>query len=377
MSKRNERRTITDPELIALFANDPEGLAVLDAIAATQSAGRRRPIRRIALLAAVVAAGVVVAAVRLGDSRAGVIEKALRAVSMSDVVHLRLVDERVAAQVVDLRTGEIRSVHHTIDQWYSAAQGTRRTRDTLLGYVVSDSTTRVRDRQDTLALGSFTSSYRAALRNHSAVEVDGPRVDGRPAYWLSLRDARGVLVRVAVDQRTFVPTFVDYPLDKRSFAVTEVGAARPGVLTARPGKIRRSLTGIVVSAKAVALIATQLRAIELPAAMIGLRAARVRTLRVASGGRDEGATEVVYSNAETGSQLPSKYVRVVVSGRPFAAFGWAPWYIRPAGTALVIVGPQTYAFLTRTGSYISIESSLSPPAATRVARAVAAHSRQP
>jgi hypothetical protein len=377
MSKRNERTTITDPELIALFADDPEGLAIVDAIAATQTGGQRRAIRRVAVLAAVVMAGVVVAAVRLGDSRAGVIEKALRAVSMSDVVHLRFVDQRVAAQVVDLRTGAVRPVRHTIDQWYSPARGTRRTRDKLLGYVVSDSTTRLSDQRDTLDLGSFTSSYRAALRNHSAVEIDGPRVDGRSAYWLSFRDSRGVRVRVAVDRRTFVPTFVDYPLDKRSFAVTEVSAAQPRTLTAQPGQVRRSLSGIVVSAKAIAPIANQLRALELPLAVMGLTAARVRTLRIASVGGDDAVTEVVYSNAKTGSQLPSKYVRVFVSERPFGALEWAPWYIRPAGQVLVIAGPHARAFLQREGSYISIESSLGRLAAVRAARTIAAGARKP
>jgi hypothetical protein len=368
---RPNKGTITDPELVALFADDPEGLAIVDAIAATQTAHQRPPMRRIAVIAAVVVAAVIVAAVRLGDSHAGVIEEALRAVSRSDVVHLRFVDQRVAAHVLDLRTGASHPVHHTIDQWYSAARGTRRTRDTLLGYVVSDSTTRFTDQHDSFSLESFTSSYRTALRTHAAVEVDGPSVEGRPAFWLSLRDSRGARVRVAVDQRTFAPTFVEYPADRRSFAVTEVGAAPRRALTSQPSQTHRSLSGMVVSAMNVPITA-RLRAEELPTSVNGLRAVRVRTLVIASDSLRDNASEVVYSNAMTGSQLPRKYVRVVVSDRPFAAVGWAPWHIPEAGKALLIIGPHTHAFLRRAGSYISIESSLGALAITRAAREVVA-----
>jgi hypothetical protein len=367
-----KNRTIGDPELIELFADDPEGLAVVDAIAATQATPQRRPVRRVALIAAVVAAGAILAAVRLADSRAGVIEEALHAVSTSDVVHLTLVDQRVAAQLVDLRTGATKPVHHVIDQWYSVHRGTRRTRDTFLGHVVSDTTARFSGRQDTLALGTFTAAYRAALRTHSAVEVAGPRIGGRAVHWLSLRDSRGVRVRVAVDPRTFLPTFVDYPFDKRSFSVIEAGRAPAKALVIQPVSVPVSSKGIVVAAKTVVPTRSALRVANLPQAIPGLSPARVRTLTIGSGGRLNNATEVVYANAPVGSQLPRAYARAVVSRLPFATLGWMPWYVAPAGELVVIGGSQTHAFLNAHGVFVAIESPLGRVVAAQAAREIAA-----
>src|SRR3954453_6147043 len=109
-----ESKPMNDPELIELFRDDPEGLAVVDAIAATQ---RRRDhtavwrTRPALLAAAVVIVAFIAGALSLSSSRAGTIQRALRAVSVGDVVHLRLVDQRSAAEVVDLRTGKKRPIH--------------------------------------------------------------------------------------------------------------------------------------------------------------------------------------------------------------------------------------------------------------------------
>jgi hypothetical protein len=345
---------LPDRELVELFADDPEGLAIVDAIGATQGdlalAPRRRVSRRAAIV--ILAAAAVVAVVGLVEtstSRAGLIQRALRAVSTAPVVHFRLVDRMSAGSIVALRTGEVSSVNHVIDEWLpSSPSQPGRWRDSVRGIVIADS--RIAPGAGGQNPVGFATEYRASLRAHRARKVAGPSINGRPTVWIALRDSRGAEMRVALDVHSYRPLEVDYPSSGRAFSVQYLGESSRAAL--RPHLVAHESAGAISSVEQGSPAAAD-RA-GLPRELAGMSLRRVRLMTLRGGGR---ALEVVYAKEAVKTQLPSHYLRVLVSGRPLATLGWSPWFTVPEDHALVLSGSPRRAFLSTDGRYVALEST--------------------
>jgi hypothetical protein len=211
--------TVRDNEVVELLRDEPELLAIADAVAATQDAPRRAPARarrlapRLVAVAAAVAA--VIAVVLLAPDRVGhrsVIERALAAIGNGRVLHLRTLTPS-GTVFVDLRTGRRTVEKFENEFWYD--------RDTKRFHVLMRVRGHVADfvwpddakagmTLEGAADSAFTalwSGYREALANGTAkLEREG-RVDGHPVYWLRFRWVRAGLpgTEVAIDSDTYKP----------------------------------------------------------------------------------------------------------------------------------------------------------------------------
>jgi hypothetical protein len=280
MSRRSV--ALRDPEVIELLADEPELLAIADAIAATF--GRvRRPHwhgRGAIALAAVVGALALALAAPWSTSRGGVVEKkALAALETNEVLHVVLVSEVSGASTIDLATGKARPAVLRVEEWFDATRSLKSYRTTRLGAhedflqtkagtwsstgpvatcawiaahpakaaklrVSCPQTSAGRLKEPTPAvepsLMKFLTGYRAALREGSAHTVGPGIVEGVPVYWIEfpVPGSPHVRERVAVTKQTFKPVMIEtrrqgVPPQRTAVAVIEkIAYARS--LFARP-----------------------------------------------------------------------------------------------------------------------------------------------
>jgi hypothetical protein len=235
-----------EPDLVALLANDPELLAVADAIAATTTRRSRRRTWTALLTASLVLAAVLAGAtVWDGGGRPSLVERALAAVGNGPVVHV--VTEAVTENVyVDLETGKRTPQLAQIELWIDEKRERERRLVRVEGRLVEDmlvtpellaapnppvytcawitahpaaaKKARVScDPKDAHlgytpqldpALANFVDGYRSALENGTAKEIGNAEIDGRAVTWLSLQVESGRTAEIAVDDDTGKPVRV-------------------------------------------------------------------------------------------------------------------------------------------------------------------------
>ena len=245
---------LRDPELVELFADEPELLAIADAIAATAPVHRKRrhhPRFIVATLA--VAAAVTVALVApWNESQGGVVERALAAITPHEALYVVLQSQVPGTTTVDLRTGRVTPLRYRIETWFDANRGLRRT-VTLRGGLRSEvletpqgvwsqagrvptcawiaahpvKATQLRvscsasGRNGTVprqvpearptadpAFGAFISGYRDALESGRARNLGTGHVGAKPVYWIGFNVGSGRTAtseRVAVDRDSYRP----------------------------------------------------------------------------------------------------------------------------------------------------------------------------
>jgi hypothetical protein len=216
--------TIRDPEVLELLREEPELLAVADAVAATQRPRRRHlPSRRLLLTAAAaVAAGATVLAApwQRGDG-GDLVARALAAVRDRPVTHAVLVSTLPSEQVVDVTTGELRPAVTTVELWYDRTAGRLRTVVRRRGKVVSDVLETARAGQGSLGLKAlqesadldagmlaFATGYRRALADGKATVIDEDAVlSGEPVHWLRVTRPLGT-EDVAVARDSYTPVAI-------------------------------------------------------------------------------------------------------------------------------------------------------------------------
>jgi hypothetical protein len=229
-----------EPDLVALLADEPELLAVADAIAAT------RPVRRHrrawpAVLAAAAGLAVVLAAVSVwvGDERATLVDRALAAVGKGPVVHA-IIRAPTGNVYVDLQTGKRTPQQAETEIWFDQVRKTEHTIRRVEGRVVDDML--LSPSSDTgphptvyscawitahpveakkagvscdpknahldftpqldPALANFVDGYQAALEDGRAKEVRKGEVDGKRVTWLSLALPGGRPEEIAIEDET-------------------------------------------------------------------------------------------------------------------------------------------------------------------------------
>jgi hypothetical protein len=213
-----------EPELVELLADDPELLALADAIATTQAGRRRRRASRIVGVAAtaVALAALAVASPWQGSSRPSLVDRALAAIGGGPVLHAVLEPElphQLAA--VDLATGRERPLPATTEIWFDKQRNVERSIFRIGGQLKHESlqtrtrlvTPRGSFRTDVApwldpALREFLDGYRSALSSGRASRDGEGVVDGRSVTWLRFALEPGYQ-RVAIDAQTALPVRVE------------------------------------------------------------------------------------------------------------------------------------------------------------------------
>jgi hypothetical protein len=229
----------TEPDLVALLRDEPELLAVADAIASTRLVQRRRRAWPIAFAVAATMA-LALAAVSVWDGgRASLVDRALAAVGEGPVVHavMRAPTDNV---YVDLQTGgrtpqqieteiwfdQERKIEHSIRRVegqlvdeallspesdtgpnptvYSCAWITAHPVEAKKAGVSCDPKDAHLDFTPQLdpALANFVDGYRAALEDGRAKEIGKGELEGRRVTWLALELPGGTTEEIAIEDET-------------------------------------------------------------------------------------------------------------------------------------------------------------------------------
>jgi hypothetical protein len=169
---------IDDAELLELFEDEPELLAIADALQATRSAAAHRDRKRPLLIAAALAGCAAVVAVVVFHGRTPtLVEQAAAALPVGRMVETTL-ETSSSSQVVDLSSGSSHPVAVLVQSWLDSSTGRMRVTTRRDGVVVSDTVTRARQTVPTQvgldeASLTFIRSYRGAVSEGSATPLAG------------------------------------------------------------------------------------------------------------------------------------------------------------------------------------------------------------
>lgn len=219
-----DRTVLDDLEVVDLLREEPELLAIADAIVATRPVERRQlRVARVLSLAAALA--IALALVQLSPwerGEGGVTARALAAIGTRPVVHAVIEAHDPHSSLIEIATG--RSVQTTIrvEYWFDDAQARLRSRQIRNG-VVEREILQERDGGSTSdgpvlalpgsrpsltpGLAAFVQGYRQALAEGGAREVGEGEVAGRKATWLEFPSGSGS-ERVAIDRKTSLPVLL-------------------------------------------------------------------------------------------------------------------------------------------------------------------------
>jgi hypothetical protein len=207
--------TLRDPELLELLADNPELLAVADAVAATQRQPRRSTVRRRAVrLAPLVAVAVAVVAVALvlPQGKHGIVDRAIAAIGDGRILHI-ILDVPTGTVDVDLQSGHRTVQHYRIEMWADQEQTRIHEAISVNGQVYADLLW-PQDFKNAAAAGpvdpafaALWSGYRKALEDGTATRAGEGVAFGHRVYWLrfSPADAKSAGSEIAVDAQTFKP----------------------------------------------------------------------------------------------------------------------------------------------------------------------------
>lgn len=370
-----------DREVLDELANDPDLLAIADALVATR-ARRRLPVRRLAaVLAAVLVAGAVALLVPWPGRGSGFTARALAALGDGEVIHVVSVTTLPDQSTIDLATGAETPIDQQSEIWFDADRGLERVVtgrdgaviDTYLqtpqgewtqagrvytcawiaAHPVQATAARVSCSADGVngtkpkqipeprpaldpALAGFVSGYRDALASGAAVHDGDGTVDGKSVEWLRFTSTEGT-ERVAVDTQTLKPLLVDTTVDGQ---VQEVRIASietedaAGVDFSRPAQIppgqvptASSTQSEQMESTADANTALAGRLLTLGSAIDGLPLAKTTVQQIVTsygaGAPDTHSTSVEQVYGSTGDpDYLTPHVRVDEATTPEALYGF-------------------------------------------------------
>ncbi len=211
---------ITDPEVVELFAERPELLALADAVAQTQQPGRRWSRPALALAAAVAALAVVALVAPWKSKGPSGLERALAAVGAGPVIHAVVEYSSPNEALIEIATGKQRPRVHRTEYWYDAERKQLRTRLFVDGVQITEIVETPAKAYSDLgamptgsgfapaldpALAGFVTQYRESLASGRAHIAGKTTLDGRPVLRLELMLEHGVTEQVTVDAATYKP----------------------------------------------------------------------------------------------------------------------------------------------------------------------------
>jgi hypothetical protein len=211
--------TMRDPEVLEVLRDEPELLALADAVAdtqRTQDRHRRLLAPRLAAVGAVAAA--IAAAVLLWPSAGGnngVLGRALAAIGDGPVFHL-LVEAPTGEVLVNLESGRRIEPTMQIESWsdrdFKRAHLVYRVRGAVGDVLFPDDASQPGTSMGPVdpAYAAFWTGYREALANGDAKLEGEDTVDGRAVFWLQFPsvDRRRPGTEVAIDRRTYKPVVI-------------------------------------------------------------------------------------------------------------------------------------------------------------------------
>lgn len=305
---RTSYSVFADDELVELLIDEPQLLAIADALVATKSkappAARHpyfwpsRQRRRTRIASIVGALAVVVAAVALllispWQGSTSVVQRALAAVGSQPVLHVVIAQSAPpAASILDLNTGQAIPRSLRTEIWFDHQRDLKKTVVTLNSKILDElletekgglsrggplytcawiaahpvEATKARvscnasgnngttprevpEQPPSLdqALAGFVDRYQAALASGEARQIGTGQVDGRDIVWLQF-DAEGTRERVAVDAQSYRPLLLEANEGAVSFRVltAETLPYDPSFFT-KPEQVRAQSGGSVSS----------------------------------------------------------------------------------------------------------------------------------
>jgi hypothetical protein len=203
--------TVRDVETLELLRDEPELLAIADAVASSQRRRRRLPRRALLVAAAALAAATIALLAPWQDEDDGgfVVERALAALPARGPVMHVVFEQRLGTRV-HLETGRMSPVRFRSESWYDEGRALLRIRGYRDGRLLADAT--VRDADDSLSAVMVMGFARAAevireaLADGRASVVGEDRIRGRDVYLIDAQPEPDSLqgpMRTAIDKHTY------------------------------------------------------------------------------------------------------------------------------------------------------------------------------
>ena len=382
--------TVRDPEVLEALREEPELLAIADAVAETQRAPRPARGRVLPRAAAVLALGAAALAVTLlwpaGGGKNGILDRALAAIGNGRVLHLVLRTPS-GEELVNIRTGRTIVPVFELETWSDRSS----TRVHLVlrqdGRIIGE-TLYPQDREPGTTLTRVSPAYNALWTGYRRALVEGTvkierkgTIYGHAVYWLTspALEHGPWKNEVAIDRLTYRP--VDFrfrvpggkPVDTRVLlARTEpFSTAAFARLTARPSPFSAHSSGSTsVGPMRSGSGRPLLRA---GSAIAGLKLSATHRMSVASGGRTTSGSELIYGPEAD----PLRSITISELRRPGDVSEWRripKGFIRLAAGSSSDNGGKPYTFwsgyLLRYGVYVSIETGVGRAAVLEAARAL-------
>jgi hypothetical protein len=411
MSPRN-RSPLRDPELVEMLSDEPELLAVADALVATNrpSSGRRRW-RLLALAsgaAATIAALVALFLISPWQSSPSFVDRALAAVGAQPVLHV-VTSQPAQGTTLDLSTGQpIPQVLQT-EVWFDRGRELKKSVFTVNGKTLDEAletsagswtrggpvytcawiaahpaeatkvgvscnangdngtTPRTVPESAPLldpALAGFVDRYQAALASGAARRVGAGRFDGHDVVWLQF-DADGRTEQVAVDAQSYRPLLIkEEPGDVVLRVLTAETLAYQPALFRRPPETKAQTGGSVAAEAAVtpqqAAAALGGKALWLGQSWTDLRlVATTREVRTISYGPNQplGRADVLdftYARVSPdGSIDRESQIHIYESRGCVVDFGWTCTAKDPAGEGTIQLR-RPISLLRKGGLFVAI-----------------------
>lgn len=207
--RRDSARPLSDPEVLDLLRDEPELLAIADAIQATQRRPRvlgRLPRPGLPVLAVAAAAALFLLMLSpFRGEEAGLLEQALAAVGTKPVVHLVARTDSQEDSLVDLSSGRATPTTVELEIWHDGRTGLQKTITRRNGTVVAEIAGSGQSARLPTAVRLFVSGYRAALAEGTARPAGEGTIDGRPVAFVEVPEAGGGVVEVALDREDYIP----------------------------------------------------------------------------------------------------------------------------------------------------------------------------
>ena len=207
--------TLRDPEVLDVLRDEPELLALADALADTQRLRSPRFRHHTPRLAGVAANAAGIAAVVLlwpgGSGNDGILGRAAAALGDNAVLHL-VGEGQTGETLVNLKTGERKPQTMRIELWSDRKVERAHFVLTVHGQstdilLPDDLKGGVRAGSVDPAFGGFWTGYRKALDDGDATVESSGTIDGHDVYWLRFKSVRKGEPgsEVAIDRQTYKP----------------------------------------------------------------------------------------------------------------------------------------------------------------------------
>jgi hypothetical protein len=365
-----DHKPLVDPELAELFADDPDALAIVRAISATQHAPRFRRRAKTALLAAVVVVVVaIVGGLTQQQSRASVVSRALAAFPTDRTFYVVLRASSPSGTTIDIATGLELHPRHVVHEWFNPRSGARRVVDQLGGVTIADVYVASASRAPAPsfsgeAAAGFASTYQRALETNPDADVRKGTLAGEPVYWIRFFHSRRIS-EVAVDHQTFVPVQAMFRdgSTREAFAIVSLETLTRGTPVPRSRSHLLPRKHSVNPATSIAVAILGRRVARLPLASV--QPVRIDARRV--------GTEVLYGQATSG-RLPSSFVRVDESSKRAPQLGWTSSIaalVRPGRIAIEQTGSFWNAYAQGHSRFFRLVTSEGRAVAIAAARHLA------